>query len=227
MTNLARKREKKKRGIKNRYGRTGSQKGAALVMVLILTGIGLAFTVTLLHMVTTGAQMTGGQKRYDTALQAAKAGVDVIRQVIDAQGDPGVPFPVTMAFSLPALNVAGFDCLDNKLKNSTFEDDGTTLKWNGSCNNAVNIDPADVTSYDMTLNLGVPPNAVYNVYAKIVDTVDGNSGASTGLAKTGVVITGGGEIPVKSLPYLYTIEVLALNNVNGNERARLSMLHQF
>ena len=226
MTNLERKREEKKRGIANRFCKTGSQKGAALIMVLILTSIGLAFTVTLLHMMTTGAQMTGGQKRYDTALQAAKAGVDVIRQVIDAQGDPGVPFPVTMAFSLPALNVSGVDCLDIKLKNSTFKPNGIDPNW-GGCNNAVNIDPTDVTSYDMTLNLGVPPNAVYNVYAKIVDTVDGNSGASTGLAKTGVVMTGGGEITVTSLPYLYTVEVLALNSANGNERARLSLLHQF
>jgi hypothetical protein len=227
MVDAKRKQEDIKQAIQIPLCKTESQAGAALLLVLILTGIGLTFTVSLLYMVTTGAQVTGGQKRYDTALQAGKAGVDVIRQVIDARGDPGVPFPAPMAFSLPSLNVAGFDCLDNKLNNATFQADGVTKNWNASCDETLAINPADATSYDMTFNLGVPPNAVYNVYAKIVDTVDGNSGANTGLVKTGVVVTNSGEIAVQSLPYLYTIEVLALNIANGNERARLSLLHQF
>ncbi|MHC4434099.1 MAG: pilus assembly PilX N-terminal domain-containing protein [Planctomycetota bacterium] len=218
------KNENKTIGRRCRNG--AGDRGAALVLVLILTAIGLAFSVTLLYMVTTGTQMTGGQKRYDTALQAGKAGIDVIRQVIDARGNPGIPFPPAMGFSLPSLNVAGFDCLDEKLNNASHLPTGV-VNWNGSCDPAININPAVVTSYDMTFNLGVAPNPIYNVYAKIVDTVDGNSGANTGLVKTGVVVTNSGEIPVQSLPYLYTIEVLAQNSVNPNERARLSMLHQF
>jgi hypothetical protein len=221
------KNENKTIGCRCRNG--AGEKGAALVLVLILTAIGLAFSVTLLYMVTTGTQMTGGQKRYDTALQAGKAGLDVIRQVIDARGNPGIPFPPAMGFSLPALNVAGFDCLDDKLNNGTYQADGVTFNWNTAplCDAGLIINPAVVTSYDMTFNLGVAPNPIYNVYAKIVDTVDGNSGANTGLVKTGVVVTNSGEIPVQSLPYLYTIEVLAQNSINPNERARLSMLHQF
>ncbi len=210
-----------------RFRKTEAQQGAALVLVLILTVIGLAFTATLLYMVTTGAQMTGGQKRYDTARRCAEAGVDVIRQVIDARGDPGVPFPAGMVFSLPSENVGGVDCLDNKLNNTTFQADGVTLNWNPNCDANININPALVTSYDMSFNCGNAPNALYNVYAKIVDTVNGNSGPNTGLVKTGVVVTNSGEIAVQNLPYLYTIEVLALNSANGNERARLSVLHQF
>lgn len=226
MAHLKRKQGTMKQTIRNRFCKTEAERGAALILVLILTAIGLTFTATLLYMVTTGAQVTGGQKRYDSALQCAEAGVDVIRQVIDARGNPGVPFPPAMAFSLPSLNVGGFDCLDNKLNNGTYQADGVTKNWNASCDETLNINAADATSYDMSFNCGVAPNAVYNVFAKIVDTVDGNSGANTGLVKTGVVVSNSGEIPVQSLPYLYTIEV-AVQSATTNERARLSLLHQF
>ena len=42
--------------------------------------------------------------------------------------------------------------------------------------------PGDPRRYDMRIDLGA-----YRVYTKIVDTVDGNSGADEGLLKTGVV----------------------------------------
>ena len=65
------------------------------------------------------------------------------------------------------------------------------------------------------------------VYTKIVDTVDGNSGADEGLIKTGVVNSGSGEVTVVSVPYLYTIEVLSQSQTNATERSKLSVLYQY
>ncbi|OGR17386.1 MAG: hypothetical protein A2559_05370 [Deltaproteobacteria bacterium RIFOXYD2_FULL_66_9] len=84
------------------------------------------------------------------------------------------------------------------------------------------IDPGDNQSYDVTVTLGM-----YMVYTKIVDTVDGNSGADEGLLKTGVVNSGSGEVTVVSVPYLYTIEVLSQSTSNPTERSKLSVLYQY
>ncbi len=70
-------------------------------------------------------------------------------------------------------------------------------------------------------------NPTYTVYAKIVDTVEGNSGIDEGLVKTGVVISNSGEVAVVSVPYLYTIEIVAENAANSMERSRLSVLYQY
>jgi hypothetical protein len=45
----------------------------------------------------------------------------------------------------------------------------------------------------------------------------------------GVVNTGSGEVTVSSIPYLYTIEELAANQVNPSttERAKISVLYQY
>jgi hypothetical protein len=61
------------------------------------------------------------------------------------------------------------------------------------------------------------------VYAKIIDTVTGNSGPDVGLYNSGVVNSQ--DIAVVNIPYLYTIEVSAVNtSVSGGERARLQVL---
>ncbi len=89
--------------------RTPPEQGAALVMVLILTTIALIFTAGMLHMVTTGAQMSGGKKRYRTSLEAAKGANVLVKKAIDTRGgtnpDPG--------------NITLSSCLANKLQNAT------------------------------------------------------------------------------------------------------------
>jgi hypothetical protein len=74
----------------------------------------------------------------------------------------------------------------------------------------------------MTVVLGA-----YTVYTKIVDTVEGNSGADEGLVKTAVVNAGSGEVTVVSVPYLYTIEILSQSTTNATERSKLSVLYQY
>jgi len=194
-------------------GTMRSEKGIALVMVLILSAIALAIMAGLVYMITAGTQISGAQKRYRTALEAGIGGTDITYQVLAARGDPGIP---NINFLINP-NIGG--CLATKLNMPTSA-------W-GGCNSSMAINPVtDDTSYDMTFTLP-GANATYTVYSKIVDTVEGNSGGDIGLTKGGVINTNSGEVAMVSIPYLYTIEIEAENAANRAERAKLSILYQY
>jgi hypothetical protein len=180
-----------------------NEKGFALVFVLVLAAISLAMTLAMLIMVSRGSYVSGQQKRYRTAVEAGRGGMDLMFQLISNRGntDP--------LYTMP--NSAG---VQTKLA-------GPIATW-GGLDTSSTIDPAVNTSYDMRIVLGA-----YTVYTKIVDTVDGNSGADEGLLKTAVVNAGSGEVTVVSVPYLYTIEVLSQSTTNATERSKLSVLYQY
>jgi hypothetical protein len=193
-----------------------NEKGITLVIVMILSLISLAIIASLIFMITTGTQISGIQKRYKTSLEAGMGGADVTYQVISFRGDPSIPGLV--GFNIPAENVGGVNCLNSKLNNSTSS-------WPAACDNTLTIDSNNTNTYDVTLQLGANPT--WDVYAKIVDTAEGNSSPDLGLVKTGVVSAGTGEVPVASIPYLYTLEVYSENQANPSERAQLSILYQY
>jgi hypothetical protein len=190
-------------------------------MVLILSVIALAVMGALIYMLTAGTQISGMQKRYKTALEAGLGGADITYQFIAARGDPGIPLT---GFDITADDVGGVNCLNQKLNNPTFKADGS-LNWSLVCNNTSAINPTDPTTYDMTFQLGAAPNQ-YQVFSKIVDTVEGNSGGDLGLTKSGVV-SSTGEVAVVSIPYIYTLEIDTENATNRNERAKYSILYQY
>jgi hypothetical protein len=105
----------------------------------------------------------------------------------------------------------------------------TTWALASGCSTSLLTGPS---SYDLKFQLGTNPQ--YNVYAKVVDTIEGNTnGSNTGghsLITTGVVAakSGGGEISMVTIPYQYTVEIEAENAKAGsNERAKLSVLYQY
>jgi len=193
-----------------------NEKGITLVIVLILSLVALATISSLIFMIITGTQLSGLQKRYKTSLEAGMGGADVTYQVISSRGNPSIPG--LSNFGIPAENVGGVNCLSFKLNNSTSA-------WNAACDNTLTINPDNVNTYDVTFELGINPT--WDIYTKIVDTVEGNSGADLGLVKTGVVSAGTGEVPVVSMPYLYTIEAYSENQNDPSERAQLSILYQY
>lgn len=194
------------------YSPLSTEKGLALVMVLVLSAILLAIMAGLIYMVISGTQISGIQKRYKTALEAGIGGADVTFQLLQARGNP---FTVSEAALINFSITASPTCLNDKLNKSTAD-------WDSTCNSSLTIPP-----YDMIFQLGTAPFPTYTVYSKIVDTVEGNSGGDEGLLKSGVVSSNTGEVPVKSVPYLYTIEVLSQNTDNPQERAMLSILYQY
>jgi len=174
-----------------------------MVFVLILAAISLAMTLAMLIMVSRGSYVSGQQRRFRTAVEAGRGGMEAMFQLISNRGNADA------LYTMP--NPAA---VQTKLA-------GPLATW-GGLDNSSTINPAVATSYDMTIDLGA-----YRVYTKIVDTVDGNSSADEGLIKTAVVNAGSGEVTVVSVPYLYTIEVLSQSTTNATERSKLSILYQY
>jgi hypothetical protein len=77
----------------------------------------------------------------------------------------------------------------------------------------------------MKLELGT--TVKYNVYAKIVSTVSGNTGGDSNLMTKGVVSANSGEVAVSPKPYYYAIETVSENSANPAERAKVSILYQY
>jgi hypothetical protein len=197
-----------------------NEKGVALAMVLILSVIILAVIAGLVYMITSGTQISGTEKRYQTALEAGRGGSDIVYGILSARSVAAVPAYISFSKNISDA------CLTVKLNEST-----SAANWT-SCGNftkttSMSIDTSDTGTYDFKFNLGSSPFPTYTVYAKIVNTVEGNSGGDEGLLGKGVVASGTGEVTVVSRPYLYTIEVNAENAASPAERAKLSILYQY
>jgi hypothetical protein len=196
-----------------------NERGVALMVVMILAVILLGIMASLVYMLVASTQVSGIQKRYKTALDASKGGADVAFELIAARGILSIPGLVTHDInSLPTLGT----CLDTKLNSQTS-------LWTAVCNAKSltgQIVPGDTLTYDLFIpQLGTTEK--YDIYAKIVDTVNGNSAADLGLQKQGVVTSNTGEVQAVSKPYLYTLEVQAQNHSNPAERAQYSILYQY
>jgi hypothetical protein len=185
--------------------RVRNENGVALLLVLIMTLVASIAIVGLLYMASRGGYMAGQQMRYRNALEAAKGGAEAAFQVIGDRGRITVPIP----FSYVSTNLP--------IKLTT-----PTSSWGSGVDNSVTINPDNTATFDMSFDLGR-----YRVFAKITDTVEGNSGANIGLITSGVVNTGSGEVVVVSHPYLYTIEELAQDATNPSERVKFSILYQY
>jgi hypothetical protein len=185
--------------------RIGNEKGVALGIVLVLSLVALALSAGLLYMVSHWAEITGMERRYRTAREAAKGGAEVTYEFIDAGGAPAV-----------GTVTATPQCVTDKLNLPTAQ-------WNAACDNTLTIVPGDTATYDLTLPLGN-----YTAFGKIVDTVPGNTvAAGAQLEKPQVVGTGTGEIAVMGLPYLYTVEIHAERPADPGERSKASALYQW
>jgi len=216
---------------RDRSGRMGkrSERGAVLLVVIILSAIVLAVMTSLIYMIMVGTQISGIEKRYRTAHDAAFGGWAVIGQLLATRGSSAdvVTFKANLAGLTPSVT-------DNAGCTGTTEDgntkSGITAKmltrsttWSALCGTSLTL---TASTADVAMKLG--SGTTYNVYGKIVDTFPGNSTAGgTGLRGKGVVASASGEIAVMPVPYLYTIEVDAENASNPSERAKLSVLYQY
>ncbi len=183
-----------------------NERGIAMVVVLLLMMVALAMTGGMLYMLARAGYMSGMERRYKTALEAGIGGTDVTLQLIAGRG------ALTMQ---TGNNLVINGSLAPKLDNAT-------ASWGTGLDRTLRISPDNVASYDARFDLGE-----YRVYAKIVDTVPGNSGADEGLLKSGVVNAGTGELVVVSMPYLYSVELLSQHMTNPNQRAKLSVLYEY
>ncbi len=195
-----------------------NERGMALVTSLILMMIALAITMAILYMVVWQTKLSGAHKRYRTAIEASQGGVEIFAKQIIPQVFTNFTSGMGTQFNF-VWNGGNLACFSYKLNNAT-------AKWGTICGS----DPA---RYDATQNWDVTftlpgTNANYNVYAKIVDTIPGNSDTSGMLLDSGLGVAGqSSDISPKHIPALYRIEVQGQQVVNPREKAKLSVLYGY
>lgn len=219
-----------------------NEKGIALPMVMMLSVVLLAVMAALIFLITSRTQLSGVQKRYNTAEEAGRGGVGLTYLVIDQ----AVGFnPTTTNQNLAAAFAGNLSSFSPAISNGVNNCTGTTSlgqyggitltgiaaklstsssTWSTTkCNTSPNIDPTDNTTYDLTFDFG-GANGNYRAFVKIVDTVEGLVGGGS-LTKGGTVEGIGAQA---GSHFLYTIEVDTVNVNNPTaEKSKFSVLYEY
>ena len=210
-----------------------SEKGLALVTVLVLSLICLSVISALLYMVTQGTRFSGFYKRYETAREAALGGAELGADLVLDRGELNVPGLTLQTFS---GSFTRCDCGDPDDPNDNLDNFGAgvrtclcdklcdaTADWPGC---SMTLAPTDTPDLEFELQ-GL--NSSYLVSVKIVDTIRGNSDLSgEDLGGTGVVSSTSGLITAPPMPYLYRVEINSEDYFGElEERARFSALYAF
>jgi hypothetical protein len=197
--------------------RITNEDGVALVTSLMLTLISLTIVMALLLMVTQSIKVSGLNKRYKTALEASYGGVEIFAKDMLPYilRNPGIP-NWTTDFSGAAV-LSGINCLQTKLTTSSAGGG-----W-GACSSTSNPKQSPDISFVMQAVSGNP----FIVYAKIVDTVKGNSDVSglqlegAGVAESTTVLT------PQSFPYIYRLELQGERQNNPTAQANIEVLYAY
>jgi hypothetical protein len=228
---------KGRRGIR---GIIADERGIALAMILVLSAITLGIMSGLLYMITIGTQTSGVMMRYKTAYEASLGGVDIMHEVIGFRGNEfsidnlcnnlsnceyNTPVTCVPDGKPECAALIGFDSTHTKLLTKL---NLPTDCWSG-CDSDLIIDPRDgfETTYDILFTLGEDPDPVYNVYAKIIDATEGNSGSPSEVVEPCGVAPGCNDTQVPQIVYLYTLEVLVQSATNPLERAKTATLFAY
>ncbi len=206
------------------------------MLAMILSFISLAIIAAVIYLVTQGTTISGVQKRYQTAQESAKGGVELVtKEIIERTVGSAVSgtldgekTSIQTGYSLVSLAfpaTTSTACLQQKLLLST-QIRGVN-NWTSCTPGNMTLDPKD--SPDVTFQLsGLTPEQSFNVFAKIADTVGGNTDTSgLGLEGLGVVESGSGMVTPKHNPYMYRVEVQSERAANADERANISVLYAY
>ena len=192
------------------------ERGFALVTALMLTLVSLAVIGALLQMLTAGIRLSGGQKRYRTATEAAYGGAEVVVADVIPQVFQGYSGGRIVSGFLPlSLSMPSASCLRQKLTLATAD-------WPAACG----ADLSASSLPDLAMTLPSVSGEGFKVSAKIVDNVPGNTDTSgidldgAGVAETTSVYT------PQHLPFMYRLEV-AGEHPSASERATVSVLYAY
>ena len=213
-------------------------KGIALVTSLMLTLISLTIVMYLFLMVTSGAKISGANKRYRSALEASYGGTDIImKEVI-----PKI-FTTTLSSNLTNPSVAlnglyptsfnfttGTDaCIMDKLTKPSSQ-------WGTGC--STSSDPKILPDFSLRLNSA--STDTYTVYTKIVESVCSDkrpypTGKCSGSDLSGYDLLDGGQgtasgssgVTPQSMPATYRIEIVGEKTNNSKEKSHLSVLYAY
>ena len=202
-----------------------NERGIALVTALMMTLITLAVIMAALYFVTQQTQLSAASKRYRTALEAAHGGgpelfaKNIIPQVFAGYSTS----KLEAMFGSVGLTMKGVSnaCMNQKLKE-------TTLNWSACSADNRKPDPRIAPDVKFTLQ-GLAGSTGFSVYAKIVDTQQGNSdttGMDTLEAGAGVTGSSPGLSP-RHIPAIYRVEVQGERTTDPLEKARLTFLYAY
>jgi hypothetical protein len=213
------------------------EKGAALITVLAIIVVSSILITVIYYFAYKGTEVSGLQKRYQTAKEASMGGAEVLLKEI---------IPLTIGGTTLANTLLGFNvitsaqvvqsisdaCFFIKLRVST-DDTTTTPNWSDSfCDSTLALGKrpdGTIYPFDIMFTLsGTAPAQPFNVYLKIVDTTMGNSNTSgIVLEGMGTAESGSGMITSQHFPYIYRIEVQGERQNNPAERANLTVLYAY
>ena len=212
-----------------------NEKGIALVLVLILAVISLAMVSSLLFMLSQSTIFSGSQKFYRTSEEAGFGGVELTTQylasrgVLDIAALPGLAFTSGCNCNDPYIYDDNIDLMTGAASNRCDKLCNPTASWPAALR-PVSLDPTIAPDMLYTLP-GLQPVS-YSVFAKVVDTVQGNSDVgglvmSGELGGAGVVASNSGLVSPPHNPYLYRLEVQAQATTNPREFSRMSVLYVY
>jgi hypothetical protein len=214
-----------------------NEKGIALITALLITLILLAIVLTVIYLITQGTIISGFQKKYQTAHDAAYGGIDItakdlIPKVITGRGTLG-----SMTYGSRLTAAVGDSCFNSKLTIPT-------ANWTG-CTSLADARDADVKNHpDFTFTLSsIAPQPNFAVYAKIVETLPnlpatycgsvspcpaGNSSRSPVILEgEAVAANNTGMNTPQHFPFLYRIDIQAERQTNPDERANITSVYAY
>jgi hypothetical protein len=177
-----------------------NEKGFAMVFVLILAAISLAMTLAMLIMVSRGSYVSGQQKRFRTAVEACRGGMEAMFQMIATQESC---HPYTNRRCDPGA-------LGIKLAGPVSP---------GGADNSAPTHARYGIDYDMQNDLG------RTACTQTVDTVTGNSGSTRDCCWRSPHRLGRGTTVVSVRIFIRS--VLSQSQTNSTERSKLSVLYQY
>ena len=169
-----------------------------------------------------GIEVSGLQKKYQTAREASLGSLDVLTKEILPIAISGTNLSTVVTgfnaiTSAQVVQVATDACFGTKLLQST-------ANW-GGCSSALDAK----TSPDVRFVLsGATSAQSFDVYTKIVDTVAGNSSTSGILLEgQGTAETQTGMITAQHFPYMYRMEVQSEKHNDATEKANFTVLYAY
>jgi hypothetical protein len=112
---------------RNLHSKIRNEKGIALVMVLVMSAIALAVMAGLIYMVITGTQISGTQKKYETAKEAGLGGTDITYEFIALRGDPAtVSALLTELYAINPAVTTSSSCTGTNFRDIFYRFSGKT-----------------------------------------------------------------------------------------------------
>ena len=197
-----------------------ARKGAALITVTAIIVVTSLMVAAVYYFLRRGVEISGLQKKYQTAREASLGGLDVFTKEI---------LPVAISGTNLSTLVGGFNtitsaqvvqgatdaCFSTKLLQST-------ANW-GACSSTLD----SKTNPDIRFVLKGTTQS-FDVYAKIVDTVAGNSSTSGILLEgQGTAETQTGMITAQHFPYMYRMEIQSERQNDATEKANFTILYAY